>query len=136
MKSILVLYSSLVFFWCFTLLMSCEEDKNLWAKLESPNQEFQIILYQKDRIMHQAPEILVYFQKKHSSTPKPIGNILLPEDNRNKLTYHCQWLNTTQALLSLTCDKCMIDERTYKIALHHTPCLQEITDDHQFLTNK
>ena len=92
-----------------------EEDKSLWGKIDAPDLEYQIMLYQKDRIMHQAPEILVYFQRKDSKTIRPVGNILLPEDNRNELTYEYQWSSDGVLMLMVNCDKCMIEQRKYSI---------------------
>jgi len=97
------------------LLSFYEEEKSLWGKIDAPNLEYQIMLYQKDRIMHQAPEILVYFQKKNSKEIRPVGNILLPEDNRNQLTYEYEWSKEGALMLMVNCDKCMIEQRKYAI---------------------
>ncbi len=118
-KNGLLYYFILIFLGSFILLCSAqEEEKKLWGKIHAPSAAYQIMLYQKDRIMHQAPEILVYFQKKNSKTAHPIGNILLPEDNRNHLTYEYYWSAQEQLTLIVNCDKCMIEQRTYSIHVH------------------
>jgi hypothetical protein len=115
-KNGLLYYFILAFLGGFIMLLSFyEEEENLWGKIDAPGLEYQIMLYQKDRIMHQAPEILVYFQKKNSKTIRPIGNILLPEDNRNELTYEYEWSTEGILTLMVNCDKCMIEQRKYSI---------------------
>jgi|VirMetMinimDraft_7_1064189.scaffolds.fasta_scaffold48359_1 hypothetical protein len=117
-KNGLLYYFILTFIGGFIMLLSFnEEEKNLWGKIDAPDLEYQIMLYQKDRIMHQAPEILVYFQTKNSAIIRPIGNILLPEDNRNELTYEYQWSTEGALTLMVNCDKCMIEQRTYSIQI-------------------
>jgi hypothetical protein len=115
-KNGLLYYFILAFLGGFIMLLSFyEEEKSLWGKIDAPDLEYQIMLYQKDRIMHQAPEILVYFQRKDSKTIRPIGTILLPEDNRNELTYEYQWSPEGALMLMVNCDKCMIEQRKYSI---------------------
>jgi hypothetical protein len=115
-KNGLLYYFILTFLGGSIMLLSFnEEEKDLWGKIDAPDLEYQIMLYQKDRIMHQAPEILVYFQKKNSNVIRPIGNILLPEDNRNELTYEYKWSKGGALMLMVNCDKCMIEQRKYSI---------------------
>jgi len=83
---------------------------------------------QKDRIMHQTPEILVYFQKKGSWVNRPIGNILLPEDDRSKFTYEYALEENGELVLSLNCNNCMIDQREYLISFNPVPQMSEIID--------
>ncbi|CAA6802108.1 MAG: Unknown protein [uncultured Aureispira sp.] len=112
------------------LLSFYEEEKSLWGKIDAPDLEYQIMLYQKDRIMHQAPEILVYFQKKNSQNLRPVGNILLPEDNRNELTYEYEWSRTGVLMLMVNCDKCMIEQRKYAIDIvKNQAVLREVITD-------
>lgn len=130
-KNGLLYYFILAFFGGAIMLFSFyEEEKSLWGKIDAPNLEYQIMLYQKDRIMHQAPEILVYFQKKNSKTIRPIGNILLPEDNRNELTYEYQWSSDGALMLMVNCDKCMIEQRKYSIDIvENQAVLTRVMDD-------
>jgi hypothetical protein len=119
-KNGLLYYLILTFLGAFVMLLSFyEEEETLWGKIDAPDSEYQIMLYQKDRIMHQAPEILVYFQKKNSKITRPIGNILLPEDNRNELTYEYQWSREGALTLIVNCDKCMIEQRKYSIDINN-----------------
>lgn len=107
-----------------------EDDKKLWGEINAPDSDYQIKLYQKERIMHQAPEILVYFQKKGSKSTYPVGNILLPEDNRSLLTYDYQWSRQGALTLILHCEKCMIDERKYQIDIAKgKPTLTKVLED-------
>ncbi len=124
----IILYGILILFWSLILIIACDDDKKLWGKIDSPDLGCQVYLYQKDRIMHQAPEILVYFQKKGSSIMRPIGNILLPEDNRSTLTYAYEW-EKGALNLSLNCEQCMIEQRNYKVRFEGEPCLSEIIDN-------
>lgn len=131
-KNGLLYYLILTFVGGSIMLLSIyEEDEKLWGKIDAPNLEYQIRLYQKDRIMHQAPEILVYFQKKNSPITRPVGNILLPEDNRNELTYEYQWSKENTLTLIVHCDKCMIEQRKYAINIDKdqavlTPILDDV----------
>lgn len=112
------------------LVSNTEADKQLWGEIDAPTADYQIKLYQKERIMHQAPEILVYFQRKGSKTTYPVGNILLPEDNRSELTYDYQWSKTGELMLILHCDKCMIEDRKYQIEIEgEKPTLTKILED-------
>lgn len=112
------------------LLSYPKEDKVLWGKIDAPDLQYQIMLYQKDRNMHQAPEILVYFQKKNSTVIQPIGNILLPEDDRNQLTYDYEWSSKKALTLMVNCDKCMIEQRKYTIRINKNQAiLTQIIDD-------
>lgn len=130
-KNGLVYYLILTLFGGFVMLLSFyEEEEKLWGEIDAPDSEYQIRLYQKDRIMHQAPEILVYFQKKNSKITRPIGNILLPEDNRNELTYEYQWSTEGALMLMVNCDKCMIEQRKYSINIvKNQAVLTPIIDD-------
>lgn len=112
------------------LLSYPNEDKELWGKIDAPDLEYQIMLYQKERKMHQAPEILVYYQRKNSTVTQPIGNILLPEDDRNQLTYDYQWSTKRALTLVVNCDKCMIEQRKYTIQINKNKAvLTQIIDD-------
>ncbi|BDS09684.1 hypothetical protein [Aureispira anguillae] len=130
MKTGLLPYLLLILIGGFVLLISYDDDRQLWGEIDAPNLDYQIMLYQKERIMHQAPEILVYFQKKGSSITYPIGNILLPEDNRSPLTYDYQWSPEGALTLILRCDKCMIEQRKYQIDMEkEKPTLTKILED-------
>lgn len=131
MKANLLLYFILVIIGGSVLILSYpDDDKELWGRIDAPDLNYQIMLYQKERIMHQAPEILVYFQKKGSKRTYPVGNILLPEDNRNELSYDYQWSRTGALMLTLYCDKCMIERRKYAIELvDEIPTLIKVLED-------
>ena len=121
-----IIYGILVLFWSLVLTISCVDNKRLWGKIDSPHLDYKITLYQKDRIMHKTPEILVYFQKKGSLIMRPLGNILLPEDDRIILTYDYEWEKSGNLALTLHCQKCMIDQRKYKINLGQNPNLSQV----------
>lgn len=119
------LYAVLISFWLLILIAFSNEDKVLWAKITVPNNGGELFLYQKTRIMHLTPEILVYFQANNHTTLRPIGNILLPEDDRIKLTYNYHWIADYQLSLTLVCDLCMIEERKYELKLGEMPSIVE-----------
>lgn len=130
-KTGLLYYFILTFLGGAIMLLSFYEDEEkLWGKIDAPSLEYQIMLYQKDRTMHQAPEILVYYQRKDSKITRPIGNILLPEDNRNELTYEYQWSTKGALTLIVHCDKCMIEQRKYSININKNQAiLTQVLDD-------
>jgi len=111
-------YSALVLAWMCTLFLGTDSEERIWGRIDAPDNTYQVILYQKERIMHQAPEILVYYQNKGKKMRYPIGNILLPDDNRSALSYEYEWTTNQELLLKLNCEKCMIDQRIYSVLFH------------------
>ena len=124
----IIIYTSLIFLWLFIITVVTSEDHKLWASIDSPKMDYQILLYQKERKLHQVPEILVYYKSKNSTFKKTVGNILLPEDDRNTLSYQYQWENNHKLTLTLNCDLCMIHQRNYKIELKNKVKLTQIKD--------
>lgn len=101
----------LLFFTIFVTI-SCS-DKQYLVSTTSPHQALEVLLYEKERPMHQSPEILIYYKK--SKKEAYIDSILLPEDNRNQLNYTFNW-SEDQLLITVHCDYCMINERTYTLS--------------------
>ncbi len=97
-----------------TLLLSCQGSHPQWGNSTSPNAKWQVLLHQKPRKMHQTPEILVYYKAQNQDKIHALGSIILPEDNRNTLDYHCEWRGDLLELI-ISCDYCMIEERYYQI---------------------
>ena len=126
----IIIYTSLIFVWLFITTVITTEDDKLWASIDSPKMDYQILLYQKERKLHQVPEILVYYKSKNSTLKKALGNICLPEDDRNTLSYQYQWVNNHKLNLTLKCDLCMIHERNYKIEFKNNAKLTQIKDNH------
>jgi hypothetical protein len=107
-----VLFILSILTYCLILLTGCSHSKK-WGTLKSPNELHHIVLYQKDRSMHRTPEIQIRYQKDNMEYY--LDSILLPEDDRNTLTYEYQWQSDHKVLLSIHCDFCMIDKRVYTI---------------------
>lgn len=119
-ETIVIGYLSL-FIWAIILLLQTKSNvSRIWGEIKDPNGEQHVILYQKDRMMHQTPEILLYYQGKDQGVERYLGGIILPEDNRSKIKYTYKWTDKEQIVLSLECDYCMIEQRHYHIALAET----------------
>lgn len=99
------------------LLQTQTTSQQLWGEISATDGKEQLILYQKDRRMHQTPEILLYSQHKDTQTTRYLGCINLPEDNRSAIRYTYEWEDEQQLILRLECDYCMIEQRRYRIAL-------------------
>lgn len=125
MKS-MFFYAGLIVMWFCTLFLGTDGEERLWGTIDAPNDSYQVVLYQKERIMHQAPEILVYYKSKGKKMRYPIGNILLPEDNRSAISYDYEWTDTQALLLKLNCEKCMIDQRLYTVLFRTNPTYQAV----------
>lgn len=106
-------------------LTGCTSSRK-WGVLQSPNKNYQLILYKKDRTMHLTPEIQIHYLKNDNEYY--LDSILLPEDNRNTLTYDYNWQSDSNLHLILHCDFCMIEKRVYSISFHTNkkPVLEEI----------
>lgn len=116
-KETSVVASLSLFGWAILLLLQTQSySQQLWGKIVAPNGKYQLILYQKERMMHQTPEILLYSQHKEQQE-RYLGGINLPEDNRTTINYSYTWLNDQEMILLLQCDHCMIHERRYHITL-------------------
>lgn len=103
---------------CLILLVQTQTaSQQFWGEIIAPSGEQQLNLYQKDRSMHQTPEILLYSQRNNSTVERYLGCISLPEDNRNAIHYTYEWANEEELVLSLECDYCMVSKRRYQIAL-------------------
>ncbi|MGH1334699.1 MAG: hypothetical protein ACRBFS_01120 [Aureispira sp.] len=110
-----------LFVWAIILLLQTKSDsQQFWGEITAPNGEQQIILYQKDRMMHQTPEILLYSPSKNQGVKRYLGCIALPEDNRSRIKYTYEWTDEEHLVLLLECDYCMIEQRRYQIALAET----------------
>ncbi len=94
------------------LTVGCS-DKEYLVSTTSPHQALEVLLYEKERPMHQSPEILIYYKK--SKKEAYIDSILLPEDDRNQMDYTFSW-SKDQLLITVHCDYCMINERTYTLS--------------------
>lgn len=110
-------YLSLFTFAIILLLQTQSHSQQFWGKIVAPDGEQQLFLYQKDRIMHQTPEILLYFQGKNQAVRKYLGSITLPEDNRSAIHYTYEWSQEQELVLLLECEYCMIEKRAYHIAV-------------------
>lgn len=93
-----------------------------WAAFVCNGRKGKVLLYQKQRMMHQAPEILVYYQDNEGANDF-VGTINLPEDNRSHIAYEFKQLDPYRILLQLSCEPCMIELRTYIIDLKKTTLL-------------
>jgi len=114
-KETSVIASLSLFGWAVLLLLQTQShSQQLWGAILTPNGGQQLILYQKERMMHQTPEILLYSQDKEQ-TEHYLGSINLPEDNRTTINYSYTWLDNQEMILLLECDPCMINERRYRI---------------------
>ena len=129
MNKYIIIYTSILLTWLFILSGMMTDDKELWASIESPKKDYEVLLYQKERKLHQVPEILVYYKSKNSSFKKAVENIMLPEDDRNTLSYEYQWENNYKLTLTLKCDLCMINNRKYKIELKKIAKLTQIKNN-------
>lgn len=116
-ETIVIGYLSLFALAIILLLQTQSNSQQFWGKIIAPDGEQQLILYQKDRIMHQTPEILLYFQGKNQAVRRYLGCISLPEDNRSAIHYTYEWAKEQELVLLLECDNCMIEKRAYHIAL-------------------
>ncbi len=99
------------------LLQTQTASQQFWGEITAPNGQQQLILYQKDRMMHQTPEILLYSQQKNETTARYLGCITLSEDNRSAIHYTYEWADDQQLVLWLECEYCMIERRRYEINL-------------------
>lgn len=116
-KETSVVASLSLFGWAVLLLLQTQShSQQLWGAIIPPDGDQQLILYQKERMMHQTPEILLYSQNKEQ-TERYLGSINLPEDNRTTINYSYTWLDNQEMILLLECDPCMINERRYRIRL-------------------
>ena len=126
----IIIYTSLIFVWLIITTVVTKEDHKLWASIESPKMDYQILLYLKERKLLQVPEILIYYKSKSSTFKKAVGNILLPEDDSNTLSYQYEWENNHKLTLTLNCDLCMIHERNYKIEFKNNKKITQIKNNY------
>lgn len=117
-KETSVVASLSLFGWAVLLLLQTQSySQELWGRIMAPDGSQQLILYQKERMMHQTPEILLYSQSKEQKE-RYLGCINLPEDDQTIIDYSYTWLNNQEMILLLECnDHCMIDKRCYQILL-------------------